>query len=110
MARRIGSEVLQHWTKGVEQFGSDGELEMVNEYRGCWVEFKSSDENAGSAGVDTVIMGLWIPARLTVSERDDFFIWAKDPETKYRTAGKVGLYYNRRGQLRASYIPVEVRS
>jgi len=110
MAKRIGAEKFTHWTKGVEQFGEEGEPRIVDTYSGCWPEMKTSDEAAGSAGIDTVLVGLWVPAKVEIHESDDYFTWPKQPDIKYRTAGKVGLLYTRRGQLRASYIPVEVRS
>ena len=110
MARRIGAEKVQHWSKGYEQFGSDGTPEKIADYSGCWVQFKSSDEDAAGSGVDVILSGIWIPAKVEIHESDDFFTWDKDPDTKYRTSGKVGWYYDRRGRLKASYVPVEVRS
>lgn len=111
MARRLGAEVVQHWTLGPEQFGKKREPVLKDTYQGCWVEFDSTDEGTSSQqNVATILAGLWIPKDLTVDDADDFFIWTRYPDEKYRAGGKVGRYYNRRGQLRAAYVPVGDKS
>lgn len=108
MARRLGAEKIEHWTPGMEQYGKPRTDALVKSFEGCWVEFKSSDESGDN--IASVLAGLWIPFEVELQDTDDYFIWTRRPGEKYRTGGEVGRYYDRRGGLRACFVPVEVRS
>lgn len=106
--RRIGREVVEHYTPGPEQFGQKRQPRLVETYKGCWVEFDRTDEGAGErSNVATTLVGIWIPQDVTVHDADDYFIWRRYPEERYGAAGRIGRYVTRQGRLRACYIPVE---
>lgn len=111
MARRVGGETVEHWSRGVEEYGKPRTNQLIKRYEGSWVEFKSTDEGVGgNANVATVLSALWIPDEVELLDADDYFVWTRRPDEKYRTSGDVGRHYDRRGNLRASVIPVDVRS
>lgn len=111
MARRLGNETVQLWTPGMEQYGKPRNDELVAEFGQCWMEFQSSDEGVSQHGnVASILTAIWIPAEVELQDSDDYFVWTRRPNEKYRTTGDVGRWYDRRGQLRACTVPVEVRS
>lgn len=110
MARRIGNETVQLWTRGIEQYGKPRADVMVKEFPGSWVEFKSSDEGVSEQNnLSTILSGIWVPEEVELQDADDYFVWLRRPSEKYSTSGDVGRYYDRRGNLRASVVPVELR-
>lgn len=116
MARRIGAETVELWTRGIEQYGQPRKDELVATYQQCWVEYSSTDEGvnthegmAAHGNLAAILSSIWIPAEVELQDADDYFIWTRRPGEKYRTDGDVGRYYDRRGQLRACVVPVEVK-
>ena len=110
MARRLGNETVQLWTRGMEQYGKPRQDEMVAQFQQCWVEFASSDEGvSGQSNIATVLSAIWVPAEVELQDAEDYFVWTRRPDEKYRTTGDVGRHYDRRGNLRACVIPAAVR-
>lgn len=109
MARRIGAETVEHYAALPEQFGSKGGHELRATHSGCWVGPATSKE--GTAGHQNVTTGgteIWIPAEVELGGADDYFVWTRYPDEKYATTGRAERLVTRRGQLRATTIPVEV--
>lgn len=109
MSKRLGSETIQHWAKPPQQFGSTGTPYLVAEYRGCWPNYGASDEGVGpNAAILQTVVSWWIPHDVAIVSNEDFFVWPRFDE-KHDVEGDVGRLVDRRGRLRASIVPVEVR-
>lgn len=111
MARRLGAETIELWTKGEERFGQKREARLVRTFQQCWVEFRSSDEGSGeNENIMSLLSAMWIPAEVELEDADDYFVWTRRPNEKYSTDGDVGRHYDRRGNLRACVVPVVKRT
>ena len=103
MARRVGSEVIEHWTVRTA-FNKPRQETLAREYRGCWPQFNAGAEEGA---VLSTAAGFWIPADFPVLDAEDFLVWRRYPGERYGVEGEVNRWYTRRGQLRACYVPVE---
>lgn len=109
MARRVGNERVTLWTRGMEQYGKPRTDEVVAEFTGCWMEFSTAQgANELQENIASVLSSIWVPAEVELQDADDYFVWDRRPNEKYRTSGDVIRYYDRRGGLRACVVPVEV--
>lgn len=106
MAKRIGSEVVEHWTVGKAEFNKPRTPRLVAEYRGCWPNFISAEQDETQL---TSVAGFWIPADFSPISGDDYLVWKRYPNEIYDIEGDVERVYTRRGQLRAVVARVEKR-
>lgn len=107
MARRIGGETVIHFASAPQQFGSKGGFYEKARFSGCWVG--PADSSEGTAGHDSVTTSgteIWIPDEVGIEGSSDYFVWTRYPDEKYEATGKSQRLMTRRGQLRATTIPV----
>lgn len=110
MAKRLGNETVQHWTPGMEQYGKPRQDTLVAELPQCWMEYNSRAEGETEENLTSVLSSIWVPAEVNILDADDYFVWTRRPNEKYRVTRDIARWYDRRGNLRACVIPVEVLS
>lgn len=109
MARPIGREVVEHWAVTAAGFNEPSGAQLVAEYRGCWVNPSTGSEGvAGHGRVSEVAQSVMVPVNVDVQGSDDYLIWQRHPEDKYRVDGLVERLYDRRGKLRLNTVPVRL--